>query len=172
MQCTDLIDYKKLSAGGEDHHFRVIQLPYNLNIQDAATINSQVVKGKRMSLLSAAQQLGVSVVASASLMQVSLKYITLLVYHGNCKQSMTKCFFFVLFFVCLQASLCKGLPEETRTSFLELGKNPTDAQCALQFVRTTPGVITGLAGMRTWSHVEENAAVVPCPATPLSGSIA
>lgn len=95
MQCTVLIDYKKLSAGGDDHHFRVIQLPYNLSIQDAATINSQVVKGKRMSLLSAAQQLGISVVASASLMQVSLKYITLLVYHGNCKQSMTKCLFFV-----------------------------------------------------------------------------
>lgn len=126
-------------AGGDGHHFRVIQLPYNLSLQDAATINSQIVKGKRMPLLSAAQQLGISVVASASLMQ---------------------------------ASLCKGLAEETRNSFMEIGKNATDAQCALQFVRTTPGIVTGLAGMRTWSHVEENAAILPCPATPMSGSVA
>ncbi|KAG0581265.1 hypothetical protein M758_4G242300 [Ceratodon purpureus] len=126
-------------AGGDGHHFRVVQLPYNLSLQDAATLNSQVVKGKRMSLLSAAQKLGISVVASASLMQ---------------------------------ASLCKGLAEETRKSFAELGTNATDAQCALQFVRTTPGILTGLAGMRTLSHVEENAGIIPCPAVPLSGSIA
>lgn len=62
-----------MGAGGDEHHFRVVQLPYNLRMQDAATINSQLMKGKRMSLLSAAQQLGVSVVASASLMQVSFK---------------------------------------------------------------------------------------------------
>jgi len=55
---------------------------------------------------------------------------------------------------------------------MELGKNATDAQCALQFVRTTPGIITGLAGMRTWSHVEENTAILPCPAIPMSGSVA
>ena len=71
-----------------------------------------------------------------------------------------------------QASLCKGLAEETRKSFAELGTNATDAQCALQFVRTTPGILTGLAGMRTLSHVEENAGIIPCPAVPLSGSIA
>lgn len=62
-----------MDAGGDGHHFRVIQLPYNLSLQDAATINSQIVKGKRMSLLSAAQKLGISVVASASLMQVRFK---------------------------------------------------------------------------------------------------
>ena len=62
-----------MDAGGDGHHFRVIQLPYNLSMQDAATINSQVVKGKRMSLLSAAQTLGISVVTSASLMQVRFK---------------------------------------------------------------------------------------------------
>lgn len=126
-------------AGGDGHHFRVIQLPYNLSLHEAATLNSQVVEGKRVSLLTAAQKLGVSVVASASLMQ---------------------------------ANLCKGLPEETRKSFTDLGKNATDAQCALQFVRTTPGILTGLAGMRTLSHVEENAGVIPCPAVPMSGSIA
>lgn len=37
-------------------------------------MSTQIVKGKRMSLLSAAQQLGISVVASATLMQVRLFY--------------------------------------------------------------------------------------------------
>ena len=37
-------------------------------------MSTQIVKGKRMSVLSAAQQLGISVVASATLMQVRLVY--------------------------------------------------------------------------------------------------
>lgn len=44
-------------------------------------MSTQIVKGKRMSLLSAAQQLGISVVASATLMQVRLSYaLTVLIY--------------------------------------------------------------------------------------------
>jgi hypothetical protein len=44
-------------------------------------MSTQIVKGKRMSLLSAAQQLGISVVASATLMQVRLFYaLTVLIY--------------------------------------------------------------------------------------------
>lgn len=73
---------------------------------------------------------------------------------------------------CSQAILCKGLAEETRTSFSELGKNATDAQCALQFVRTTPGILTALAGMRTMAHVEENTGILSYPAVPMSGSVA
>lgn len=42
----------------------------------------------------------------------------------------------------------------------------TDAQRALQFVRSTPGIGTALVGMKTLAHVEENAkvaATVPMP---------
>jgi aryl-alcohol dehydrogenase-like predicted oxidoreductase len=35
----------------------------------------------------------------------------------------------------------------------------TDAQRALQFVRSTPGIGTALVGMKSVAHVEENAAV-------------
>ena len=35
----------------------------------------------------------------------------------------------------------------------------TDAQRALQFVRSTPGVGTALVGMRSVAHVEENAGI-------------
>jgi aryl-alcohol dehydrogenase-like predicted oxidoreductase len=34
-----------------------------------------------------------------------------------------------------------------------------DAQRALQFVRSTPGIGTALVGMKSVAHVEENAAV-------------
>jgi predicted aldo/keto reductase-like oxidoreductase len=36
----------------------------------------------------------------------------------------------------------------------------TDAQRALQFVRSTPGVGTALVGMRRADHVEENGALI------------
>lgn len=70
-----------MGAGGDGHHFRVIQLPYNLSLHEAATLNSQVVEGKRVSLLTAAQKLGVSVVASASLMQVRFPEYVCLEFH-------------------------------------------------------------------------------------------
>jgi len=60
-----------VEAGGEGHHFRVIQLPFNLSLTEAETAATQIVNGKQMSLLDAAQQLNISVVASASLMQVN-----------------------------------------------------------------------------------------------------
>ena len=42
----------------------------------------------------------------------------------------------------------------------------TDAQRALQFVRSTPGVGTALCGMRSLAHVEENAGLVSVPPVP------
>jgi len=39
----------------------------------------------------------------------------------------------------------------------------TDAQRALQFVRSTPGVGTALVGMKQVAHVEENARVATAP---------
>jgi aryl-alcohol dehydrogenase-like predicted oxidoreductase len=35
----------------------------------------------------------------------------------------------------------------------------TDAQRALQFVRSTPGITTALVGMKTTTHVDENAKI-------------
>ena len=43
----------------------------------------------------------------------------------------------------------------------------TDAQRALQFVRSTPGVGTALCGMTQLPHVEENAALVGLPPAPV-----
>lgn len=107
-------------AGGEEHGFRFIQLPFNLSMTEALTLENQTVEGSRMSTLEAAQALGVTVMSSASIMQ---------------------------------GKAARNLPESIREP---LGSLATDAQTAIQFVRSTPGVTTALVGMSRASHVEEN----------------
>ncbi|MGH9533370.1 MAG: aldo/keto reductase [Terriglobales bacterium] len=55
-------------AGGEQHHFRFIQLPYNLQMPEASVLmNQPLEKPPYVSLLGAAARLKINVVASASL---------------------------------------------------------------------------------------------------------
>jgi len=56
----------------------------------------------------------------------------------------------------LQGRLARNLPSALGEY---LGGLDTDAQRALQFVRSTPGIGTALVGMKRVAHVEENAAV-------------
>jgi aryl-alcohol dehydrogenase-like predicted oxidoreductase len=61
----------------------------------------------------------------------------------------------------LQAQLAQGLPPDVRERFPGL---QTDAQRAIQFVRSTPGITCALVGMSRREHVGENlatAAVAP-----------
>jgi aryl-alcohol dehydrogenase-like predicted oxidoreductase len=60
----------------------------------------------------------------------------------------------------LRGQLAKNLPAELGQV---LGDLSTDAQRALQFVRSTPGVGTALCGMQSVAHVEENAVLVKVP---------
>lgn len=57
---------------GEDHHFRVVQLPINLAMTEAVRAPTQRVGNDRVPLLEAASRLGISVVGSATLMQSQL----------------------------------------------------------------------------------------------------
>ena len=59
-------------AGGPDHHFRVIQLPYNLGMPEALTAGNQIVDGEQLSVLEAATRLGITVMCSASIQQAKL----------------------------------------------------------------------------------------------------
>lgn len=52
-----------------------------------------------------------------------------------------------------QGRVAQGLPENIRKT---LGSLPTDAQTAIQFVRSAPGITTALVGMSNRAHVEEN----------------
>ena len=63
----------------------------------------------------------------------------------------------------LQGRLARNLPA-TLGSYLD-GLD-TDAQRALQFVRSTPGMGTALVGMKRVAHVEENARVARIPPVP------
>jgi aryl-alcohol dehydrogenase-like predicted oxidoreductase len=110
-------------AGGEEHGFHFIQLPFNLAMPEALTLANETLEGERISVVEAAKRLGVTVVASASM---------------------------------LQGRVARGLPEEVRRS---LGSLTTDAQTAVQFVRSTPGITTALTGMSRVEHVEENLAL-------------
>ncbi|MDT7540359.1 MAG: hypothetical protein QOE33_263 [Acidobacteriota bacterium] len=56
-------------VGGDDHHFRFVQVPFNLAMPEALTLDNQPLGGERVSLFEAASALGVAVVASASIMQ-------------------------------------------------------------------------------------------------------
>jgi aryl-alcohol dehydrogenase-like predicted oxidoreductase len=56
-------------AAGAEHHFRFVQLPFNLAMPEAFVLKNQSVQGKHTSLLQAASRLGVAVVGSASLYQ-------------------------------------------------------------------------------------------------------
>ncbi|MGI8403034.1 MAG: aldo/keto reductase [Gemmatimonadaceae bacterium] len=59
-------------VGGEDHHFRVIQLPINLAMTEAVRAQTQKLGSELVSLLDAAHRLGIAVVGSATLMQSQL----------------------------------------------------------------------------------------------------
>ena len=105
---------------GATHHFRAVQLPVSLAMPEAARTPTQPLGRKLVSLLEAADALGVAVVASAPVMQ---------------------------------GRLASGLPDEVRALFPEC---TTDAQRALRFASSLPGISAVLAGMRRPSHLAEN----------------
>jgi aryl-alcohol dehydrogenase-like predicted oxidoreductase len=57
------------SIGGAGHHFRFIQLPFNLAMMEAAGFERESLDGGRVTTLEAAGRLGITVVASAALLQ-------------------------------------------------------------------------------------------------------
>jgi aryl-alcohol dehydrogenase-like predicted oxidoreductase len=59
-------------VGGDGHHFRVVQMPYNLAMPEAYGRPNQPVGDDVVTTLEAARRLGVSVFASASILQSRL----------------------------------------------------------------------------------------------------
>lgn len=128
---TDTPDYLSLTemvslatqVAGQDHHFRYVQLPYNLLMTEAFMFENQQVGEEFTSTLVAAEELGLTVMTSAPLMQGRLAHPI--------------------------------MPQlgDTLTGL------DTDAQRALQFVRSSPGVTTALVGMKNIEHVRENLAL-------------
>lgn len=79
-QGEDAQDYVSLAeivglareVAGDAHHFRFVQLPFNLAMAEALTRANQSVDGRKMSMVEAARALGVTLIASASLLQGQL----------------------------------------------------------------------------------------------------
>ncbi len=63
----------------------------------------------------------------------------------------------------LQGQVARNLPPQVREA---LGGLTTDAQRAIQFVRSTPGLGVALVGMKQIAHIEENLAIVGVPPAP------
>jgi aryl-alcohol dehydrogenase-like predicted oxidoreductase len=57
---------------GDDHHFRFVQLPFNLAMPEALTRPNQLVGGKAMPMVQAARDAGIALVTSAALLQGQL----------------------------------------------------------------------------------------------------
>ncbi len=114
-------------AGGDSHHFRFVQLPMNFAMPEAITLKNQSVRGKTMTMVEAADRFGITLVASASLLQARFA-----------------------------GGLSPGIGE-ILTGF------KSDAQRAIQFVRSTPGFTVALVGMKKRAHVDENLQVARIP---------
>ena len=108
---------------GKEHHFKVIQLPFNLAMIEPLILRNQSLNGEMLTVLESARRLGVTVIASSSL---------------------------------LQRQLTRNLPDFIGKHLRDLD---TDAQRAVQFVRSTPGITSALVGMSNMNHVEENMSV-------------
>jgi len=125
MQLSEIVQIAQEIAGGR-HHLRFVQLPFNLGMTEALTLGNQSVRGRDRTVMEAASELDVTLIASASL---------------------------------LQGQVAKNLPGFVAEA---LGlKN--DAERALQFVRSSPGISTALVGMSRLEHVKANARLVGLP---------
>ena len=113
-------------AGGPDHGFRFIQLPFNLYYDQAFMLRNQPVGTDALSILDAARRLGIGVFTSVPFMQGRL----------------------------LQPGV---MPE-----FLDL----PPALRALQFIRSTPGVLAPLMGHKSPGHLDENLGIMDIPPIP------
>jgi len=68
LNLKELVSIAK-EVAGEDHHFRFIQLPYNLGMPEAYTMKNQEIGGEKLSTIEACQRLGLYVYTSASIYQ-------------------------------------------------------------------------------------------------------
>ncbi len=111
---------------GDAHHFRFVQLPYNLGMTEALSRANQQLDARTLPMIEAAHALDVTLVASASL---------------------------------LQGKVARDLPPFIAEA---LGLE-SDAERALQFVRSTPGITTALVGMSRAEHACANLRLLGIP---------
>jgi aryl-alcohol dehydrogenase-like predicted oxidoreductase len=125
MQLGEIAQIAQEIAGGR-HHFRFVQLPFNLGMTEALTLGNQSLRGRERTIMEAASELDITLIASASL---------------------------------LQGQVARNLPGFVAEA---LGLE-NDAERALQFVRSSPGITTALVGMSHVEHVNANSRLAGVP---------
>jgi len=123
-----LSEFEQLACdiAGEKHRFRFVQLPFNLAMPEALTLGNQSFAGTAKTVMETASELGITLIASASL---------------------------------FQGQVTRNLPAFVAQA---LGLQ-SDAERALQFVRSSPGITTALVGMSHAEHVRANVRLVGVP---------
>ena len=125
LSLEDIVQMAK-KIGGDEHGFKFIQLPYNMNYDQALLGKNQIIQNKPVSILESAVTLGIGVFTSVPFMQGRL--------------------------------LAPGVMPE----FSDLKSSLR----ALQFIRSSPGVLAPLVGQKSAEHVSENLEIMKVP--PLS----
>lgn len=87
LSLYDIFELAK-QVGGNDHGFRFIQLPYNMYYDQAYMLKNQQANGNDVSILDAAQTVGIGVFTSVPLMQGRLLAPGVLPSFGNLKPSL------------------------------------------------------------------------------------
>ncbi len=125
LSLQDTVNMAK-EAGGEEHGFRFIQLPFNMHYDQALLKKNQLLDGSPVSILEAASKLGIGVFTSVPFMQGRLLAPGIMPEYNDMKPSLR----------------------------------------ALQFIRSSPGVLAPLVGQKSTEHVSENLEIMKIP--PLS----
>ena len=118
----DIVKMAK-KIGGDNHGFKFIQLPYNMNYDQALLGKNQLVQNKPVSILESAVTLGIGVFTSVPFMQGRL------------------------------------LAPDVMPDFSDLKPSLR----ALQFIRSSPGVLAPLVGQKLSEHVSENLEIMNIP---------
>jgi len=125
IQLAEIAQIAQEIAGGM-HHFRFVQLPFNLGMPEALTLGNQMLRERVRTLAETAGDLDIAVIASASL---------------------------------LQGQVARNLPGLVAEAFgLE-----NDAERAMQFARSAPGITTALVGMSRVDHAKANGRLMSVP---------
>lgn len=121
-------------VGGEKHHFKYIQTPFNMGKTAIYSQNTQSVNNEECTLLQATHRLGLGVISSSSLLQMNL--------------------------------FKKSFNAETGYLLDNKMILENDIQLALQFCRSTPGIISSLFASKVPVHIKENLKITEVKATP------
>ena len=122
LSLEDVVEMAK-KIGGDNHGFKFIQLPYNMNYDQALLSKNQTIQSKSVSILESAVTLGIGVFTSVPFMQGRLLAPGVMPDFNDLKPSLR----------------------------------------ALQFIRSSPGVLAPLVGQKSSEHVLENLEIMNIP---------